>query len=70
MIEKVKDNPTDPIGAIVGAIGLILSGFGVWSLLGLTPDQVGMILTGAGALAATVRGIAIARTPGTTETSE
>ncbi len=63
MIEAVKKNPTDPIGAVILALGLILSGFGVWTKLELTADQVGMILTGLGSLAASVRAIAIARAP-------
>lgn len=64
MIAAVKRNPTDPVASIVSAIGLILSGAGVWSALELTADQVGMILTGIGALAAAIRGIAVARAPG------
>ena len=64
MIAAVKKNPTDPLASVVSAIGLILSGAGVWSALDLTADQVGMILTGIASLAAALRAVVIARAPG------
>ncbi len=60
-LQAIKKNPTDPIALIISAVGAILSAFGVWSTLGLTADQVGIVLTSLASVAAAIRGLAVAR---------
>jgi hypothetical protein len=58
-LQTIKDNPTDPIGVIIGTIATTLAGLGIPSKLGLTVDQFGMIAGAVFTIAATVRGLAI-----------
>ncbi len=60
-LQTIKENPTDPIALLVSAVGAILSAFGVWTAIGLTADQVGIVLTSVASVAAAIRGLAVAR---------
>ncbi len=60
-LQTIKENPTDPIALLISAVGAILSAFGVWTAIGLTADQVGIVLTSVASVAAAIRGLAVAR---------
>jgi len=60
-LQTIKENPTDPIALLVSAVGAILSAFGVWTAIGLTAAQVGIVLTSVASVAAAIRGLAVAR---------
>lgn len=58
---KFKNIPPDPIGAAVAYVVAILSAFHLPESLGLTADEMGIILGAVGGLIATIRGVLVSR---------
>lgn len=58
---KLKNIPPDPIGAVVAYIVAILSALHLPQSLGLTADEMGIILGAVGGLIATIRGVLVSR---------
>jgi len=55
MISKVKQNPTDPLGILVGGIVQVLAAVGIFSRLELNADQIATVGSGLFMIAAAIR---------------
>jgi len=55
MIAKVKKNPTDPLGILVGGIVQILAAMGIFAKLDMGADQIATVGSGLFMVAAAIR---------------